>query len=55
MRYYHIIKSYQKLKLTLNVVVHVTFNYMSYHQFYYAMSYFLVKMIVEMICVKSLH
>ena len=40
MCYYHIIKSYQKLKLTLNVVVHVTFNHKPCHQFYYAMSHF---------------
>ena len=32
MSYYHIIKSCQNLNLTLNVVIHITFNHKSCHQ-----------------------
>lgn len=33
MSYYRIIKNYQKLKLTLNIICHLTFNYDSCHRF----------------------
>lgn len=53
MSYYHIIRSYQKLKLTLNVICHL--HLITNHVINSSMScyIFLVKIIVKMTCVMS--